>query len=109
MARPHNGTKAIAKRESVMKKGNGSARGDVVLVTGFPAFTARSIARKTVESDANAQVQLLVREKFREAAEEFVGALSPQRRKRVSILIGDVCDMDFGLASDEFRKVTAEA
>ena len=90
-------------------KGNGNgAHEEVVLVTGFPAFTAQRMARKIVESDGKTRVLLLVREKFRPHAAAFVEQLTPARKKRVEILTGDVCDMDLGLASDEFKRVTAE-
>jgi thioester reductase-like protein len=92
-------------------KGNGNGHGhhdEVVLVTGFPAFTARRLARKIVEGDGKTRVLLLVREKFKPSALAFVAQLAPARRKRIEVLIGDVCDMDLGLASDEFKRVTAE-
>jgi nucleoside-diphosphate-sugar epimerase len=88
--------------------GNGERRPDVVLVTGFPAFTAKRIAHKIVEADGRAHVLLLAREKFRKAAQAFVGELPPARRKRISILVGDVCDMDFGLTAEEFQRVTRD-
>ena len=93
-----------------MDKGsNGSTRtSDVVLVTGFPAFTARRLAHKVLESDSKARVFLLSRARFQKAAEELCAELAPPRRKRVEILTGDVCDMDLGLAADEFRRVAAE-
>ena len=84
---------------------------DVSLVTGFPAFTAKRMVRKLVESDARERVTLLHRPQVRLAAEEFLRELKPAARRRVRLLEGDVCDMDLGLSGPEFaglaREVTA--
>src|SRR5262245_41031038 len=69
-------------------KGNGNgARDEVVLVTGFPAFTAQRIVRKVLESDGRTRVLLLVREKFKPSAQAFVAQLAPARRKRIELLV----------------------
>jgi thioester reductase-like protein len=81
---------------------------DVALVTGFPYFTARRMIAKIVEGDPKAQVLLLVREKFRAAADEFIAALPAKQRRRVRPLLGDVCHIDLGLSGDEFRDLAAE-
>jgi thioester reductase-like protein len=80
---------------------------DVTLVTGFPAFTARRMARKVVESDRRGRVYLLARPKFRADAEEFVRSLS-DGSGRATVLEGDVCDMDLGLAGSEYRELAGE-
>lgn len=81
---------------------------DVLLVTGFPAFTARRIALEALERDERTRVSLLVRPKFRAAASELVDQLPPQRRARVTLIEGDVCDMDLGLSGEEYARVTQE-
>jgi thioester reductase-like protein len=80
---------------------------DVALVTGFPYFTARRLITKILAADPRAQVLLLVREKFREAAEAFAAALPVKERRRLRILIGDVCDIDLGLSGEEYRELAA--
>src|SRR5438552_695102 len=82
--------------------------GDVSLVTGFPAFTARRLTRKLLESDARETLYLLARDKFRVAAEEFLSSLPAAHKKRVTVLAGDVCDMDLGLGGGEYRALAAE-
>lgn len=74
-----------------------------VLVTGFPSFTATRLVRKILADDDSATVHLLAREKFARAAEEFLAPLPDSQRKRVQIVVGDVCDMDLGLAGAEYK------
>jgi thioester reductase-like protein len=74
-----------------------------VLVTGFPSFTATRMARKLLASDPDAKVQLLAREKFARAAEEFLAGFPEAQRRRAEIVVGDVCDMDLGLAGSEYK------
>jgi thioester reductase-like protein len=81
---------------------------DVALVTGFPYFTARRLIAKILTADPKAQVLLLVREKFREPAEAFATALPVKERRRLRILLGDVCDIDLGLSGEEYRELAAE-
>ncbi len=80
---------------------------DVTLVTGFPAFTVKRMVRKLVESDPKERVYLLVRDKFRAAADEFIASLGAGKR-RVSAILGDVCDMDLGLSGPEYKELTDE-
>jgi thioester reductase-like protein len=79
---------------------------DVSLITGFPAFTAKRFARKLVESDAKERGYLLVRPKFRQAADEFLNEINA--KKRLTPLEGDVCDMDLGLSGGEYKNLAAE-
>ena len=44
--------------------------GEVVLVTGFPTFLGRRLARKAIEADGRARVALLVREQHGAAGDE---------------------------------------
>ena len=90
---------------------------EIALITGFPAFTARRMTRKVLESDPRVRVYLLARSKFRIAAEEFVAGLprgeaaageASDPRRRVTVLEGDVCDMDLGLAGGEYRAIADE-
>ncbi|MSP59101.1 MAG: NAD-dependent epimerase/dehydratase family protein [Myxococcales bacterium] len=81
---------------------------DVSLVTGFPAFTAKRMARKLFEADPKERIFLLVRPKFRASADEFLGDLGPAARQRVTVVEGDVCDMDLGLSGGEYKEIAAE-
>jgi thioester reductase-like protein len=89
-----------------MAGANGAA--DVTLVTGFPAFTAKCMVRTLLEEEGKGRLLLLARAQFVEAAQAFLEELPPARRKRVEILVGDVCDMDLGLSGEEYRRLTEE-
>jgi thioester reductase-like protein len=80
----------------------------VVLVTGFPAFTARRMALKVLASDPDAIVFLLARAKFLDAARELAGSLPPDQGRRLEVIEGDVCDMDLGLSGPEYRVLAGE-
>jgi thioester reductase-like protein len=84
------------------------APADVSLVTGFPAFTAKRLTARLLETDARERIHLLARAKFRAAADEFLKTLPVAQRKRVEILEGDVCDMDLGLGGGEYKALAAE-
>jgi len=84
------------------------ARPEVVLVTGFPAFTARRMALKVLSSDPTAQVFLLARSKFVDAARELARSLPPDQGGRLEVVEGDVCDMDLGLSGPEYRILAGE-
>jgi thioester reductase-like protein len=81
---------------------------DVSLVTGFPAFTARRLVRKLLESDPRETLYMLVRKKFHTAADQFLDELPAAHKKRVTILEGDVVDMDLGLAGGEYKALAGE-
>jgi len=79
-----------------------------VLVTGFPAFTARRMIKKLVASDPELEIRLLARAKFTDDATAFAASLPAGQRERVAVVTGDVCDMDLGLATAEYRALTEE-
>ena len=83
-------------------------RPEVVLVTGFPAFTASRMAQQILARDAAARVFLLARSRFAEAARELAGSLPPQQGARIEVVEGDVCDMDLGLSGQEYRTLAGE-
>jgi len=96
-----------------MSEGNGHNKKpkrepDVTLVTGFPSFTARRLARRLLETDPRESLFMLARPKFRPQMEQFLGALPPSHKKRVRVLEGDVCDMDLGLAGGEYKALASE-
>jgi thioester reductase-like protein len=76
---------------------------EAVLITGFPAFTAKRLAVRVLDADPRATVYLLTRDKFAADAQQFLAALPRGCGHRAEVVIGDVCDMDLGLSGDEFR------
>lgn len=81
---------------------------EAVLVTGFPSFTAMRMVRKVLTADDEARLFLLTREKFHTAASDFLNGIPDGQRRRVRIVVGDVCDMDLGLAGSEYRDLADE-
>jgi thioester reductase-like protein len=79
-----------------------------VLVTGFPAYTAVRLIKKILVADGEATLSMLAREKFAGAARELIESLPDSQRRRVRIVVGDVCDMDLGLAGPEYQSLAAE-
>lgn len=77
-----------------------------VLVTGFPAFTARRMIARILVGDRDAHVRVLTRPKFAAEAAEFLRTVPGG--DRAEIVTGDVCDMALGLASAEYQALTAE-
>lgn len=77
-----------------------------VLVTGYPAFTAKRMIAKILAEDPTADVRVLSRAKFADQARDFLASLPGGDRGRV--VIGDVCDMDLGLSGDEYQMMANE-
>ncbi len=85
-------------------------RDEVVLVTGFPAFTAkRMIARllSPPDRDPPDKLYVLAREQFADDARALVASIGTNA-DRAEILVGDICDMDLGLSSVEYRSLSRE-
>jgi thioester reductase-like protein len=74
---------------------------EAVLVTGFPAFTARRFVAHLLERDPRARVFLLARGPFVDEARGFLAGRPPAEAARVEVVEGDVCDMDLGLSGRE--------
>ena len=87
---------------------DGVAGPEVVLVTGFPAFTARRMALEIVGRDPAARVFLLVRSAFADAARELASGLPAERGERLEVVEGDVCDMDLGLSGREYGMLAGQ-
>jgi dephospho-CoA kinase len=83
----------------------GRAR-EVALVTGFPAFTARRMIAKLVANEPDTKLYVLARDKFAPEADQLLANLGAG--DRAEVLIGDVCDMDLGLSSAEYRALSRE-
>ncbi len=95
---PVRGTRA--KRST----GAGPPVGQVALVTGFPAFTARRMLAQLAQAEPTTRLFVLAQERAAPAAAEFVTSLGVD----TEILVGDVCDMDLGLSSVEYRALSKE-
>lgn len=79
---------------------------DVALITGFPAFTARRMIAKLLASEPDTRLYVLARDKFALEADQLLESLGAG--DRAEVLVGDVCDMDLGLSSAEYRALTKE-
>jgi dephospho-CoA kinase len=79
---------------------------EAALITGFPAFTARRMIAKLAAAEPETKLFVLAREPFAIAAEQLLASLGA--RDRSEVLIGDVCDMDLGLSSLEYRGLVRE-
>lgn len=98
-------------------------RDEVALVTGYPAFTAKRMIARLLEPPGEVDARngrnghdehgppdklyVLAREQFAEEAQRFLASLGPAS-DRAEVLVGDVCDMDLGLSSVEYRNLSRE-
>jgi nucleoside-diphosphate-sugar epimerase len=78
-----------------------------ILLTGFPAFTAKRMLQRIL-AEPGAHVIVLVQERFIGDLEAFSNTLSESARKRVEALTGDVAAVDLGLSGDEVRRIFDE-
>ena len=76
------------------------------LVTGFPDFLAKRLIQQIDRSDPRGRLSLLVPPKFQKEAEDFTSELS---HAEVSLLMGDVVDMHFGLSGEEYQRLSSHA
>ena len=81
-------------------------RRDVALVTGYPAFTAKRMIAKLTAAEPETKLFVLARDKFAAEAAQFLATVPGG--DRAEILVGDVCDMDLGLSSLEYRALSRE-
>jgi thioester reductase-like protein len=100
---PQNGERTSAEIEAA-----GPPQQDVVLLTGFPAFTARRMTIEILAREPDSRVFLLVRAKFADAARAMAASLPPSHGARIEVIEGDVCDMDLGLSGREYRTLAGE-
>ncbi|MEO6774965.1 MAG: dephospho-CoA kinase [Kofleriaceae bacterium] len=83
-----------------------NAARECALVTGFPAFTAKRMIAKLLAAEPATKLYVLARDKFASEAAALLTKLGAGARAEV--LVGDICDMDLGLASHEYRALTKE-
>ncbi len=79
---------------------------EVALVTGFPAFTAKRMIAKLLVAEPETKLYVLARRKFAAEAQAHLTALGAGTRAEV--LVGDICDMDLGLSSGEYRALSKQ-
>lgn len=87
---------------------DGVVRPEVVLVTGYPSFTARRMALAILARDREARVFLLSRARFADEARALATSLPPDQGARLEVIEGDVCDMDLGLSGAEYATLAGE-
>jgi len=76
------------------------------LVTGFPAFTAKRMIQQLLVAEPETKLYVLAQGKFAADAAHFLASLADHAQAEV--LVGDVCDMDLGLSSAEYRALSRE-
>ena len=81
---------------------------EVVLLTGLPAFGARTTCEEIVRTSPKTLVHALVKSKFEGEVRELLDALPMDQRSRVQIVEGDPAAMDLGLSGVEFKQLAAE-
>jgi thioester reductase-like protein len=81
---------------------------EVVLLTGFPSFTARKMCEELVRSPRRTLIHAVVHKKFEADAREHLDALPLEQRSRVNLLEGDAAAMDLGLSGRELAAVAGE-
>ncbi len=79
---------------------------EIALVTGFPAFTARRMIAKLLAAEPETKLYVLARDKFASDAQRLLA--SHGGTAHAEVLVGDVCDMDLGLSSAEYRALSRE-
>jgi dephospho-CoA kinase len=82
---------------------------DVALVTGYPAFTAKRMIAKLLAAEPPEQTSkfyVLAPQKLADEAARFMATLPGH--ERAEVIAGDVCDMDLGLSSAEYRALSKE-
>jgi dephospho-CoA kinase len=79
---------------------------ECALITGFPAFTAKKMIEKLVAVEPDTKLYVLARDKFAAEADALITSLGA--RERAEVLVGDICDMDLGLSSAEYRALSKE-
>ncbi len=80
---------------------------EVVLLTGYPSFSARKMCEELVRAPGTL-VHAVVHAKLAGEASKALDHLPAGHRARVNLIAGDAAAMDFGLSGAEFRELTAE-
>jgi len=75
------------------------------LLTGFPGFIGRRLARRLLDSEPDLLLVALVEERMLDPAREAAAAIDPDR---IELLAGDIADRRLGLSDDDYGRLTAE-
>src|SRR5829696_2396610 len=75
------------------------------LITGYPGFIGKRIARHVMREDPDSRLFLVVQPRFLKDAQEEIGRLG---RPGVEVLGGDVVDMHLGLSGQEYARLASE-
>ncbi|HKQ69557.1 MAG TPA: SDR family oxidoreductase [Polyangiaceae bacterium] len=81
---------------------------ETTLLTGFPSFLARKLARHILEEQPHTLVYAVVRAKFAREAQEVAASWPEDLHRRFIMIEGDAAAMDLGLSGAEFRWLTGE-
>ncbi len=81
---------------------------DVVLLTGYPSFSARKMCEELLRGPERTLVHAVVRAKFAAEAQSAKDELPLDARQRVNLIDGDAASMDLGLSGAEFRAMARE-
>jgi thioester reductase-like protein len=81
---------------------------EVVLLTGLPSFTARTVCEEIVRTSPRTLVHAVVRAKFAADAREILDAMPLAQRSRVQLIEGDAAAMDLGLSGAELTQLAGE-
>jgi len=73
------------------------------LLTGFPGFIGRRLARTLLDADESNRVVALVEERMRETAEKVAGG-----HERLEVLSGDIADRRLGLSGADYDRLAGE-
>jgi len=96
----------IAVRAPSSPSGRTGEHRECALVTGFPAFTAKRMIAKLLAAEPETKLYVLARDKFAPEADALLSELGAG--DRAEVLVGDICDMDVGLSSSEYRALSKE-
>ncbi|HEV2724296.1 MAG TPA: SDR family oxidoreductase [Thermoleophilaceae bacterium] len=75
------------------------------LVTGFPGFIGRRLARKLLDADAGATIVALVEPRMLDAGTTAARAIDGER---IEVLCGDITDRRLGVSDADYERLAAE-
>jgi thioester reductase-like protein len=77
----------------------------LTLLTGFPGFIGRRLARRLLDDDPDARVVALVEQRMLDAARRTADAIDPDR---IELLVGDISRRRLALADEDWDRLRAE-
>jgi nucleoside-diphosphate-sugar epimerase len=80
---------------------------EVVLVTGYPAFSARHLVDHLLATEPDTEVAVVVRDKFLPDVRHHTARMPEEQRARLKVYEGDAAHMDLGLSRLELRELAA--